>query len=478
MSSIQKNFFYNVVLSLSQLIVPLFTFPYVARILGPGELGKVNYADSFAGYFILIAALGIPIYGVREIARASKLDVEKTFSELFSLHLILIVAALLVYFVTISMIPSLSKYNVFLYYGGLMVFSTAFICEWYFQGLGKFKFIAIRTVLNRFFFFAILFFVVKTKNDSIFYFILIVLSTLVNAVVNFVIISREVTIRFHFSKQVFFKHFKALFYIFFSRASVTIFLFFDTLMLGILSVEKEVGFFTAALKITKIPIIIISSLGVVLIPDLASAFAKNNIIYFRSLVNKSVDFVLATSIPIVFFFISTSDTIILTFTGYGYAESSTLIKIMCPIIFFIGLSTIFSQQILLPMKKDKEIMICVLIAVVLCFTFNFLLIPQLKAKGAAITNLIVEGSLAVSSFLFARKYLDNFFNFKILFKYIAVFLPMVLFLEIPAFLSVNIFVILILSVIISLLYYISVFTLLIKNQMIDNLILKLKKKFL
>ncbi len=478
MSNIQKNFFYNVVLSLSQLIVPLFTFPYVARVLGPIQLGKVNYADSFAGYFILIAALGIPIYGVREIARADKKDIGKTFSELFSLHVFFIVIATLLYFMTIQVIHELSKYNLFLYCGSIMLFSTSFICEWYFQGLGRFKFIAIRTVLNRIFFFIILFFIVKTKDDSIWYFVLIVISTLVNAIVNFIIISKEITIKFHFSKQIFLRHFKSLFYIFFSRASVTIFLFFDTLMLGILSVEKEVGFFTAALKITKIPIIIISSLGVVLIPNLASAFAKNNIIYFRSLVAKSVDFVLATSIPIVFFFISTSDYIILTFVGDGYAESSFLIKIMCPIIFFIGLSTIFSQQILLPMKKDKEIMFSVSIAVIICFSFDFLLIPHLQARGAAVTNLIVEASLTVSSFIFARKYLDDFFSFKILFTYIVAFLPMIPLLRVPALLSDNIFVILALSIIISSVYYITIFTLLIRNQMIDNLIAKLKNRFL
>lgn len=478
MSSIQKNFFYNVVLSLSQLIVPLFTFPYVARVLGPVHLGTVNYADSFAGYFILIAALGIPIYGVREIARAEKKNIGKTFSELFSLHLFFIIIAIILYFIAMQVIHELNKYNIFLYCGSIMLFSTAFICEWYFQGLGRFKFIAIRTVLNRFFFFIILFFIVKTKDDSILYFVLIVLSTLVNAVVNFIIISREIKIEFHFSMQIFLKHFKSLFYIFFSRASVTIFLFFDTLMLGILSVEKEVGFFSAALKITKIPIIIISSLGVVLVPNLASAFAKNNIVYFRSLVAKSVDFVLATSIPIVFFFLATSDYIILTFVGEGYAESSVLIKIMCPIIFFIGLSTIFSQQVLLPMKKDKEIMISVSIAVIICFSFDFLLIPHLKAKGAAITNLIVEASLTVSSFIFARKYLDNFFSFKILCKYLIAFLPMIPLLSVPALLSDNIFVILALSIIFSSAYYILIFTLLIRNQMIDNLITKLKNKFL
>jgi O-antigen/teichoic acid export membrane protein len=65
----QKNIFYNVLLAISQVLFPLITFPYLARVLGPDNIGKLNFADSIAKYFILLAALGIPIYGIREVAK-------------------------------------------------------------------------------------------------------------------------------------------------------------------------------------------------------------------------------------------------------------------------------------------------------------------------------------------------------------------------------------------------------------------------
>ena len=87
----QKNVFYNVVLAISQVLFPLITFPYLARVLGPSHIGLLNFADSYARYFILVAAFGIPIYGVREIAKLqqNKEGLAKLLVEIFSINLII-----------------------------------------------------------------------------------------------------------------------------------------------------------------------------------------------------------------------------------------------------------------------------------------------------------------------------------------------------------------------------------------------------
>jgi len=51
------------------MIFPLITFPYTSRVLGPEGSGKNNFAYSLVGYFILVGAIGIPLYGIREVAR-------------------------------------------------------------------------------------------------------------------------------------------------------------------------------------------------------------------------------------------------------------------------------------------------------------------------------------------------------------------------------------------------------------------------
>lgn len=70
--SITINAGLNVFRTILALVVPLITYPYVSRVLGAENLGKVNYVNSIVQYFVLFASLGISIYGIREGAKKRK----------------------------------------------------------------------------------------------------------------------------------------------------------------------------------------------------------------------------------------------------------------------------------------------------------------------------------------------------------------------------------------------------------------------
>ena len=69
----KKSLSLNAVLSafkrLMNIIFPLITFPYASNVLQVENLGKVNFASSVCGYFLLFAGLGISSYAVREGSR-------------------------------------------------------------------------------------------------------------------------------------------------------------------------------------------------------------------------------------------------------------------------------------------------------------------------------------------------------------------------------------------------------------------------
>ena len=66
--SIKKNVVYNIIKTVSAIIFPLITFPYVSRVLLPDNIGKVSFANTMVGYFALIASLGVTVYAIRECA--------------------------------------------------------------------------------------------------------------------------------------------------------------------------------------------------------------------------------------------------------------------------------------------------------------------------------------------------------------------------------------------------------------------------
>lgn len=59
----KKSLTINAVMSglktILQILFPLITFPYISNVLQVENLGKVNFANSVCGYFLLFAGLGI-----------------------------------------------------------------------------------------------------------------------------------------------------------------------------------------------------------------------------------------------------------------------------------------------------------------------------------------------------------------------------------------------------------------------------------
>ena len=88
--SIAVNIIFNVSYKLLNILFPMVTSVYLARVLGPLYIGKVSYAQNILSYFIVVASLGIPTYGMREIARVAgeKKQENRLFAELFLLSAI------------------------------------------------------------------------------------------------------------------------------------------------------------------------------------------------------------------------------------------------------------------------------------------------------------------------------------------------------------------------------------------------------
>ena len=67
--SVKANYILNLINTGTQMLFPLITFPYACRVIQADGIGQVNFFSSIIGYISLFTALGIPMYGIREIAR-------------------------------------------------------------------------------------------------------------------------------------------------------------------------------------------------------------------------------------------------------------------------------------------------------------------------------------------------------------------------------------------------------------------------
>ena len=88
--SLKLNALLNSIRSILNILFPIVTFPYVSRVLQVKGLGIYNFSNSIISYFILIAALGINTYAIREGARIrdDEKKITKFSSEIFTINVV------------------------------------------------------------------------------------------------------------------------------------------------------------------------------------------------------------------------------------------------------------------------------------------------------------------------------------------------------------------------------------------------------
>ena len=88
--NIKVNALASVLVRVFNILFPLITGPYLARILSKEAYGEFNVANSILNLFIPFAAFGIYSYGIRSISRVKNniKEISKNFTVLFSINLI------------------------------------------------------------------------------------------------------------------------------------------------------------------------------------------------------------------------------------------------------------------------------------------------------------------------------------------------------------------------------------------------------
>jgi len=408
------NISYSLLQSLSTFLFQLITFIYASKILGPDGIGVSSFAESICRYFMLIAALGIPIYGLREISKVSDSRVKrsKLFLEILILNIITSLIVVIPYLILIFNNEKFVNYNEIYLLGVFYIFINAFSIDWFYQGLSEFKYLSIRTILVRFCALIFLFLFVKTKNDVFWFFLLSVLILFINNSLDLLFLKNKIILDCY--RLEIKKHLKPLFIIFISTIAISLYVLFDVIILGFLKDDYFVGLYSFASKINKVPVSLVLSVCVVFLPKLVFSYTNKNYEEFNHLANNSLQFIISFSIPIGLIILTTSNPIILLLSDQSFLDSAWSLRLLTPITLLIGLSYFFGMQVLLTVGQEKKIVYSVLAGTIISLVLNFSLVPILAEKGTAIANLISETTVVIISGYFASKYIDLSNIFKLL----------------------------------------------------------------
>ncbi|MFT3679130.1 MAG: oligosaccharide flippase family protein [Ferruginibacter sp.] len=428
---LKNKLVYQIITSVSQVLLPLVSYPYITRILGPENIGKVNYVDFLVQMFMIFASFGVPFYGIREIARVRKDAVQKAIV-LKEISVLLCIFSFIAACFFIAITYPAWKNNTWLYLIGLLnIILSAFSFEWYLQGSEEFRFVAARSLLVRSVMLAAFFVLVKTQNDYVIYYAIFAAGLLLSVLLNLLKILSGNNLS---SQPLNYKrHLVPLWHFFLTSSAISIYIYFDTILLKQLTQSNAaVGYYTVPLKIIKIFQLALLSAGVVLLPRVSYLVAGNNMEGVNFYLSKFFNLLIVIGLPACTGIFLLAPEITGVIAGDEFIPAVKVLRILAFLPLIIGLSNLFAFQVLVPFKKEKQFLIAVLTGCIISIGINLLFIPVLKEQGAAFSNLITEIFITIITGIYSFKILKLRIDPKIIFQSILsiiVFIPLIMFVR-------------------------------------------------
>lgn len=412
--SLKRNAFLNVLRTIMSLFFPLITFPYASRILLPEGIGKVNFSNSIVSYFGVIASLGIGTYGIREAAklRHDKILLSQFTIELFTLNIISTIIAYVLLFCTIFFVPKFSDYKSLLYICSTTILFTTMGIDWLYGALEEYGYIAFRSVLFQIISIILLFLLVKTKDDYIQYASIGVISSVGANICNIIHARKYLTFN-SLRRLNIQQHVKPVLVFFGSTLAISVFTILDTSMLGFLSTNTEVGYYTAATKLIRMVRDMFPAIFTVLSARLSIyAETKEQTNKFNTLIEKMLNFIMLLGFPIIAGLYLLAKPIISILSGTAFLPAVPTMYVMVPVILFSSIAGFLGGSVLNSLNKERLYLQCVITGAIINFSLNFILIKPLGAFGAGTATIITEFLLMSLYIIITRKEI----NFKILYK--------------------------------------------------------------
>lgn len=399
--STKKNFIYNLIFTMVNMIFPLITAPYLSNVLGAENIGKVNYATSIINWFILFASFGIPRYGIREISRNR--DNKKKLSMAFwNLIFIQFILSLIIIVIYIVMIFSMKRFqnDITLYLlMASMIILNIFSIDWFYQGIEEYAYITTRNIIFKVLSIILIFLMIKSRENYLLYATINIFGLSFNNIMNYLNSKKYINKKIYkFRTGYYLKELKVYFM---TTFIIAIYTSIDQLMLGSYS-EKDLAYYVRSKTIQGVGVSITNSIVTVFIPRTAYLIEKNYDEY-KKMIQESINYIYILAMPCIFGICLLSKQIMILLGGNEFIPATSSLVIISVLILINSIGGWQINQILIPHKLENYALRFQSLGAIISFSLNLILIKKYSYNGAAITWVITETFLAIVVSIFIKK---------------------------------------------------------------------------
>ncbi len=417
--SVPANFLYAGLGPVLNALVPLVAYPYIARIFGPEHMGTLGVASSLSGFFLVIASLGLPLYGVRETARNRKDPVAlgRLLTELFSLQIVVSVLSTAAYMLLVFSVPRYrAEPLVFAAFGATILVAGCNV-DWFLQGIEEFRYMGIRNTVIKALSLALLFLVVRRREQYVLYSFFFAGFNASTIALNLRAASFHAKPSFQGVRPLL--HLRPMVVFTITAAAATAYTSLDFLFLGLIADRGQSGFYNISIRLVRTFGFVTATLSGVLLPRLANIVSDDEQ-GFRRTLSDSLRAIMMIALPVAVGVLAVADDFILVFAGAQYDGAGASLRITAAIIPVAAVSNFLQVQVLVPRGRERPTLLSFAAGIVVGVAALYALVGPYGHRGAAAGMLAAECAvLAVQAAIVGRRELGAIVDGRGIGKYAA-----------------------------------------------------------
>lgn len=372
------------------MVAGLLVGIWVARYLGPERYGLLSYSIAFVAIFSGLSKMGLDSIVIRDLVQKPD-QRDKYLGTAFWLKLsgAFVMLAVIALATRIAANDTTTNLYIFIIASGVL-FQAYEVVDFYFQSKVLSKFVSISKIAQLLISSLIKLYLIFLHSDLI-WFVFVSLIDQITLALSFMFAYR------HLHIGVFFKHFDRLIAkqllrdswpLILSGLAIMLYMRIDQVMIKEMLGEKEVGLYSAAIRLSEIwyfvPIIITNSL----FPSIINAKKVSNNLYYLRLQRLYTFLVwmgIAVALPVTF----TSDWIITLLYGEAYKQAGEVLMISIWAGIFVALGVASARWFI---NEGLQIfqLYKTLLGAFINIALNFIFIPKYGIIGAAIATVLTQ----------------------------------------------------------------------------------------
>ena len=404
MKRLSSNIFSLGILQVANYVLPLLTFPYLVRVLGPDNFGLLAFASATSMYFLLITDYGFNLSATQMISvnRDNQYRVNEIFSSVMTIKSgLLVISLALMALLVFSFERFNQQWEIHFLTFGIVVGQTLFPV-WLFQGLERMKYITYINISAKVFFTVCIFIFVHDREDCWIVPTLNSLGFIIAGICSLYIANKQIGVKFSWPTVTVIK--EQLFdgyHVFVSSISISLYTISTTFILGLFAGNLIVGYYAIAEKLIQAVNGLYVPISQSIYPLVSQKLHKDiqvGLVFIRKviLIVGAAMLIIST---LLFLF---SAPIVHLLFGETSQESILLLRIMAMLPFFIALSNILGIQIMLNLGLQRTVSQILFAAAVLGIGLNLALVPIYEAVGSAVSLVVVEIFVTITMVVYLK----------------------------------------------------------------------------